>query len=434
MKKLSALKRAAELIFVISTLLCLAIFVPSRLVSDRKDMAYTVGVSIDEDRILLPSGQIVYVIDPGEPIENYMLYVTFRGDFSAYDPKIYAEQADLHEVWIGMLEFNESTEFVRKVVSLREQPEKFFRIHTIRQEEVEKMQLTDSMIYYRLRRAILERSIDMIWIQPLEGIDVKKILGRIEREFGKPKDVPSPNSGAFQFRWLAFLCLVLLVFSRKPLLGIVSAPLWFWNQSLAVSIVSILATILLYSHEKKKFLPLLYLLLGLLTNAALCDFWHANDLSLYRGVKLSLSLLPAFVLLKNVIKEWRWLKKYWPFGLVLLILAGFYYISRSGNTAFVAYFERQLRDVLEGLLWVRPRFKEIVGYPAFAFWLVFPEFKWSFVFEILASIALVSTFNTFCHIKTPLMVSLYRSIFSIAVGYVALFVIQKVRKRAIRRV
>ena len=434
MKEPSRLKKIAEIAFFVSTLVCLVIFVPSRFVTDKRDLAYTVGLSIDDDRILLPSGKIVYIIDPSEQIEPGMEYVTFRGDFSGYDPKAYADQADQYGVWIGMLEFNDSTNFVKKIVSMRKQPEKFFRIHTIRQEEVEKMKLTDSMIYYRFRRAILERSIDMIWIQPLENVNVEAILRRIAKQFGKPKAVPSPNSSPFNFQWLAFLSMVLLLFSRRPLIGLFTAPLWFWNSSIAVSIVSILATVLLYSHRKKHLLPMFYLILGLLTNAALWDFWHVNDLDVYRGVKLSISLLPLFVLMKSVIREWKWLKKYWLLGVAVMAGSGFYYLSRSGNTAFVAYFERQFRDVLEGLLWVRPRFKEIVGYPAFALWLSFPNFKWSFVFELLASVALVSTFNTFCHIKTPLMVSLYRSIFSIAVGYAALFVIARVKERATRRV
>lgn len=434
MRRRTRLKSVAEILFFVSTALCLVIFVPNRFLADKRDLAYTVGLSISDDEILLPSGKIVHVLDPGERIEANMEYVTFRGDFNNYDPRDYAELADLYGVWIGMLEFNDSVEFVKKIAMVRKQPEKFFRIHTIRQEEVEKLRLTDSMIYFRLRRAILERSVDMIWIQPLENVNVDEILKKIEREFGEPRDVPRPNEGSFKLRWLAFLSLALLLFSRAPLVAIVTTPLWFWNRSIAVSVVSILATIFLYSHRKKNSLPILYLLLGLLTNAALWDFWHANDLYVYRGVKLSLSLLPFIVLVRIIVREWGWLKKYWPLGFVAIAFAGFYYLSRTGNTAFVSNLERQLRDVLEGLLWVRPRFKEVVGYPAFAFWLSFPNFKWSFVFELLASIALVSTFNTFCHIKTPLLVSIYRALFSIAVGYLTLLVLRKVKERAARRV
>lgn len=428
MKKSFSLRRLAELSFFILASICLAIFIPSRLITDAKDLSYTVGISIDDDRIKLPSGKIVWVIDPGEQIEPGMEYVTFRGDFTGYDANIYAQQADSYGTWIGMLEFNDSTEFVKRITTIRKDHKKFFRIHTIRQEEVEKMKLTDSMIYYRFRRAILERSIDMIWVQPLENVNVKEILEKIERQFGKPKDVPRPNDTSFRLQWLAFAAMVLLLFSQKPLLGILTAPLWFWNHSLAVSAVSILATVFIYSYRKKEILPVLYLLLGLLTNAALWDFWHVNDLNVYRGVKLSLSLLPLLVLAKTIVREWDWLKKYWPLGLAGLVGAGFYYLSRSGNTAFVTYFERQLRDFIEGLLWVRPRFKEVVGYPAFAFWLSFGNFKWIFLFELLGSIALVSTFNTFCHIKTPLIVSLYRSIFSILLGYLTLLILRKVKE------
>ncbi|MCS7174479.1 DUF5693 family protein [Pseudothermotoga sp.] len=434
MKKSFGLKRIAELSFFILTFICLAIFFPSRFVTDATDFAYTVGISIDDDRIQLPSGRIVWVIDPGEQIEPGMEYVTFRGDFEGYDAKIYAQQADSYGTWIGMLEFNDSTDFVKKIVMLRRDHKKFFRIHTIRQEEVEKMKLTNSMIYYRFRRAILERSIDMIWIQPLENVDIKWVLEKIEHQFGKPKDTPQPNDTSFHFQWLAFIAMVLLLFSQKPLLGILAAPLWFLNRSLAVSVVSILATVFIYSYRKKEILPILYLILGLLTNAALWDFWHVNDLNVYRGVKLSISLLPLFVLAKTVMKEWNWLRRYWPLGFAVLAGAGFYYLSRSGNTAFVTNLERQLRDTIEGFLWVRPRFKEIIGYPAFSLWLSFGNFKWAFLFELLGSIALVSTFNTFCHIKTPLMVSLYRSVFSILIGYLTLMILRRVKNNVTQRV
>jgi len=133
------------------------------------------------------------------------------------------------------------------------------------------------------------------------------------------------------------------------------------------------------------------------------------------------------LIVKTFIKEWKWLKKYFPFLLIVVATAGLYYISRSGNVSFVSEFERKLRDSIEGLLWIRPRFKEIVGYPAYFMSLRLKKFKWNFILEIIGAIALLSTFNTFCHIKSPMVVSLYRSMFSILVGYLTYWIVGRTK-------
>ncbi len=406
----------------------LAFFIPARIESDRKALSYCVGFTLDDKRIVLKNGEIVWVIEPGEKLQPQMKYVIFKGDFSNVDPVNYIQDADRYQIHVGILEFNESLPFAKKIASQRSSKELIFRVHTIRQEEVEKLGLDETMIYYRLRRAILERSIDLLWIQPLNGIDMQKILEKLEKQLGKPSSFPAPQKDFLALRVIPFIAILFALASYKilaVLLPILALPFGF---PISVSVASITATITLYfSVRRKELLALVYLLLGLLTYSALSDFSHMNDLDQFRGVKLSLLALPVVLVIIALVKQWNWLKKYLPYFAILAGLFGFYYISRSGNIAFVPDAERKLRDFIEGVFWIRPRFKEVVLYPVYFISLEVKNFKWNFLLEILGSIALVSTFNTFCHIKTPLVVSLYRSIFSILLGYLTYYVVRRLK-------
>ncbi len=102
-------------------------------------------------------------------------------------------------------------------------------------------------------------------------------------------------------------------------------------------------------------------------------------------------------------------------ALGLIALAGFLLVvARTGNDAGVGVsgVELKLRATLDRILPVRPRTKEfLVGHPAFvlalAWWwrgrrrLAVPAF-------VVGSLGQVSLLNTFCHIHTPLIVSVWR--------------------------
>lgn len=90
---------------------------------------------------------------------------------------------------------------------------------------------------------------------------------------------------------------------------------------------------------------------------------------------------------------------------------GAYYLARTGNSGLASDWELRLRDALERLLGVRPRFKEFaVGLPCLALYL------WGGLPRPLRALAglgamvgLVSVINTFLHRWTPLAVSLRRT-------------------------
>jgi hypothetical protein len=97
-------------------------------------------------------------------------------------------------------------------------------------------------------------------------------------------------------------------------------------------------------------------------------------------------------------------------------------VARTGNDAGVGVsgFELKARAVLDRVLPVRPRTKEfLVGHPAFllglAWWwrgrrrLAIPCF-------VVGSLGQVSLLNTFCHIHTPLVISLWRGALGLIIG------------------
>lgn len=100
-------------------------------------------------------------------------------------------------------------------------------------------------------------------------------------------------------------------------------------------------------------------------------------------------------------------------GLVLIAI----YLVRSGNDApvLVTGPELWLRSMLEKILWIRPRTKELfLGYPALVLWLMFkdrltwPSWLRTTLF-LLASLAPISMLNSFAHLHTSFWVTLYRS-------------------------
>jgi hypothetical protein len=97
-------------------------------------------------------------------------------------------------------------------------------------------------------------------------------------------------------------------------------------------------------------------------------------------------------------------------------------LMRSGNEApiGVAQMELVFRERLEDLLVVRPRTKEIVGLPALFFFLAYFHRRKppSIVLLLIGAVALTSIVNTFCHLHTPIAVSLVRTLFGTLLGFI----------------
>jgi hypothetical protein len=118
-------------------------------------------------------------------------------------------------------------------------------------------------------------------------------------------------------------------------------------------------------------------------------------------------------------------------GGVLVALA--IMLMRSGNESSVGVssVELQVRSLLDRVLFVRPRFKDILFQPFVLLSLVLVGTKWPLhrVAAILASIALASMVNTFCHLHTPLVISALRVAYGVVFGIVAALVIKRIGER-----
>lgn len=108
------------------------------------------------------------------------------------------------------------------------------------------------------------------------------------------------------------------------------------------------------------------------------------------------------------------------FALVLLALM----IARSGNDPGVGVSESELkvRSLLDQYLYARPRFKEfLLGHPVMVAALVVALRgwrRWAVPLFLVGAIGQVSLLNTFCHLHTPLLVSLWRAGLGLVIGLI----------------
>ena len=98
------------------------------------------------------------------------------------------------------------------------------------------------------------------------------------------------------------------------------------------------------------------------------------------------------------------------------------YLLRSGNSGLILGFESKARNSLESLFWIRPRTKEfLLGIPllTFAYFSAKDPKLTPYQPYLLSAgaIGLVSLMNTFCHIHTPLLISIYRSLLGGILGF-----------------
>ncbi|MCX7925847.1 MAG: DUF5693 family protein, partial [Fimbriimonadales bacterium] len=144
---------------------------------------------------------------------------------------------------------------------------------------------------------------------------------------------------------------------------------------------------------------------------------------------------------------WRdWLSRPVLWGqvaLALLILGALgFMLIRTGNEApgAVPDWELRLRALLETVMNVRPRTKEfLIGHPALVIalaMLLAGNMRWLPLTMFLATIGQVSIVNTFCHLHSPLLVSLQRTgwgiVIGVGVGFALLALLQRVNSRLTR--
>lgn len=184
---------------------------------------------------------------------------------------------------------------------------------------------------------------------------------------------------------------------------------------------------------------------GIFIAAMLGNTKFFMEFAIFRGVKLTFVLpvlLTAWAYMqrfplwrgrtlnslaesKQFIKEFLTMdvKFYVFFVLGALMMVAYVFVGRSGHTAGVPVpgIEMTLRRFLENTLYARPREKEfIIGHPAlmlaaFAFFR-----KWPMVLHFLLTIAGVigigSMVETFCHVRTPVFMTIMRGLDGLWIG------------------
>ena len=178
----------------------------------------------------------------------------------------------------------------------------------------------------------------------------------------------------------------------------------------------------------------------------LCDRRFMVAVEQFRGVKVS-QLFPMLILAVMLISGWlngddadlhlrfeaslRRLKGmftspvlWWHAAISLAVLAaGAYWLIRTGNIVPEAAptWELKLRELLERMLVVRPRFKEaFIGHPMLmlAFGLrALGMRRASIPLLLVGFIGQLSMLNTFTHVHTPLCVSLLRTAHGLWIGW-----------------
>ena len=181
-------------------------------------------------------------------------------------------------------------------------------------------------------------------------------------------------------------------------------------------------------------------------SAILTDSRFLLEIDIYRGVKLTF-ILPVVLTAVLYLKRYDMLQvvgkgvkslleklnslldtgltfKHVAVLFVFLFIA-FYFVGRSGHTGGVPVpaIELKMRAFLEQVMYARPREKEfMIGHPAF-FLTVMAVYKcaprwWQFVLICGAVIGQGSLVQTFCHMRTPVVMSFVRALDGYAVGIV----------------
>lgn len=183
-----------------------------------------------------------------------------------------------------------------------------------------------------------------------------------------------------------------------------------------------------------------------LLSAILTDSRFLLEIDIYRGVKLTFILplvLTAVLYIKrydlldvmgrsvkaaidrisNLLDTGLTFKHVVILGVLLFIV--YYFVGRSGHTGGVPVpaIELKMRAFLEQVMYARPREKEfMIGHPAF-FMAAFAAYRgaprlWQFVLVCAAVIGQGSLVQTFCHMRTPVVMSFVRALDGYAVGVI----------------
>ncbi|HAV43343.1 TPA: hypothetical protein DCX15_04935 [bacterium] len=348
----------------------------------------------------------------------------------------------------------------------------FIRSHQITEEEIEKMD--QEMAIEKLLRAVRERNVRCLHLIPFfKGeIDlinlnleyVRRLKDGLRREgfrIGTENTLPQikTNNLLLFLGGLAVISSILLLVNR-----IISIPsrysLFIWATGATISLIGLLNRVFLQqfwvvisaiafpalgilslkvvSKERSDLSVLAWcakntimvsattLLGALFITALLSESQYLLKVKEVWGIKLALVLPIVGTGMLLYLRKYGFNRIFTkPIGAIQLIELGILLsliillLIRSGNYEFpMLPQERELRTVLEKLLFARPRFKEfLIGYPALFLAIFFLSRGYKSIFLLtIATLSQVSLVNTYLHPHTPLFFQLLRSINGLWLG------------------
>ena len=346
---------------------------------------------------------------------------------------------------------------------------KLLRVHSIQQAEMEKYSL--SKIVNRYIRAVKERDVRILYIkffQKAKGeLDISSLNSQYLKELSnglKNEGFEIAISSSFNFfRSSSFVLLIIgvgIIAAGILLLHYFELYKWDWLLfiilfiilliflftgkvfllrkilALGASIIfpayAIISQVLFLEDKQSYFIKflktgLLSLVGAVFLAASLSHVAFMYGVEQFRGVKLAF-VLPLFLI------SFYYYQHYLNFDIIhglksfynasirvkhliffsIVTLGGIIYLARTGNYSLIPVLEWEnvIREGLENLLRVRPRFKEFLfGHPFLLLALYFKDKVkglFYYLILILASIGQITLVNTFAHIHTPLKISFVR--------------------------
>ena len=376
-----------------------------------------------------------------------------------------AEKIRASGMWIGPVEFTTQGGLPRITKELQDQ---MVRVHSMVAAEIDRNEPPD--IVDRYVRAVVERNIKALFLRPISlssenPLDSFKtylatIKGGLSREGYEAKPArpgyPDPRPA-----WVAVLCGLGIAAAG----GFLAWRLLGGNWGIAVGGVLLLLAVGGYFGFGLKFLTLAgALVFPTLAMVAAFDsanapgdarkwvfafFWitglsilgglhiaalltlpsYVLRLEQFYGVKVAHFLPPLFVAIylllsgsnfSNILRSTvRWMDM---LVIAVVLAAVFVMLSRTGNDApgDVSSIELKMRNILDRVLPERPRTKEfLIGHPSLiaALSMAYRGNRgWLPLAAFLASVGQVSVLNTFCHLHTPISVSVVRVLVGLLIG------------------
>jgi len=357
------------------------------------------------------------------------------------------------------------------------------RLHSIMSAEISK--LTPGEIIDRVVRAARERNVRFIYLRPLlkatseknildENVEIVSLVkNRLEDngfKVGNATFIPSWRGFRVSFLGMGLgIAGVIMILGQDflsiPLIlgitiflilvgGLTSiVQISILRKLLALGVASLFPLVgiwkILFSDMKKEnyirsILKIVLIVLagGFLIGGGLASTDFMLQINQFMGVKVAHILPFLFLAILLFIKDKETIMRiiFYPLNILNFIIifaligGAVLYILRTGNISSEAVWglEITMRTTLEKIMLVRPRTQEfLIGYPFILLTLeMLKKYKEiGIILGIVSLIAPVSVINAFCHIHTPISLTLLRMfngfVLGIVVGFIVLTIVRK---------